>query len=44
MIDNNLRLNKVSENDFELPVYLVNGKYAYKFAADGEWYEDPAAS
>lgn len=39
-----LRLNQVTENSFELPVYLVNGTYAYKFVADGEWHEDPAAS
>lgn len=37
-----IRMNKVTEHHFELPVYIVNGTYQYKYVADGDWYEDPA--
>ncbi len=33
---------KKSESVWELPVYLKDGTYAYKFIVDGEWITDPA--
>lgn len=35
-----LLMSKLSNFHFELPVYLVNGTYSYKFVADGDWFSD----
>ncbi|MFM2286481.1 MAG: hypothetical protein RLZZ543_1978 [Bacteroidota bacterium] len=35
-----LKMNKKG-NDWELPVYLEQGTYTYKFIADGNWLSDP---
>lgn len=31
-----------SASGWELPVYLANGTYTYRFIADGDWFADPA--
>lgn len=36
-----LAMNR-TESGWELPVYLRDGTYAYKFIADGKWITDPA--
>lgn len=38
-----LYLSKVV-NTWQLPIYLANGSYTYRFNADGKWMEDPANS
>ena len=43
---NNWRTNqlkmKKTDTGWELPIYLREGTYAYKFIVDGEWITDPA--
>lgn len=36
-----LRMRRTA-NGWELPLYLADGTYTYKFVADGRWYADPA--
>jgi 1,4-alpha-glucan branching enzyme len=39
--ENAIRLSKTASG-WEIPVYLANGTYTYRFIADGKWMEDPA--
>ena len=39
-----LRMLKVKNGVFKLPVYLVEGTYTYKFIADGDWMTDASNS
>ncbi len=39
-----IRMNKVKNGIFMLPVYLVEGTYTYKFVADGDWITDTSNS
>jgi 1,4-alpha-glucan branching enzyme len=39
--DKLLVMNKTATG-WELPIYLANGTYTYRFVVDGKWMEDPA--